>query len=80
MNVRVKLSESSETEKKLQHACCTASACLLYCCSNVKVWLNEGVAQSSYAPPTHTVMVPHGLCGEKSISFSPLLRSLGHIY
>ena len=69
MNVRVKLSESSETEKKLQHVCC----------SNVKVWLNEGVAQSSYAPPTHTVMVPHGLSGEKSFSFSPLLRSLGHI-
>ena len=44
MNVRVKLSESSETEKKLQHVCC----------SNVKVWLNEGVAQSSYAPPTHS--------------------------
>ena len=43
--------------------------------------LNEGVAKSSYAPPTHTVMVPqqpHGLCGEKSFSFSPLLRSLAH--
>ena len=73
MNVRVKLSEGSETEKKLQHVCCLAAAMYL------KVWLNEGVAQSSYAPPTHTVMVPHGLCGEKSFRFSPLLRSLAHI-
>ena len=30
--------------------------------------LSEGMAQSSYAPPTHTVMVPHGLSGEKSFA------------
>ena len=66
MKVRVKLSESSETEKSF-----SMFAALLQQC--------KGVAQSSYAPPTHTVMVPHGLCGEKSFSFSPLLRSLAHI-
>ena len=53
MKVRVKLSESSDTEK--------TSACLLQQC--------KGVAQSSYAPPTHRVMVPMGSMVKKAVVF-----------
>ena len=55
MEVRVKFSESSEKEKSF------SILAALLCMSAMKVWLN---------PPTHTVMVPHGLSGEKALVFS----------
>ena len=71
MKVRMKLSESFETEKSF-----SMLAALLQQCKGVaamKVWLNQAILYP------HTVMVPHGLSGEKSFSFSPLQGCLAHI-